>query len=670
MPNNTFKVGFDILDYVDILPSFKGYENGEDGLDGDVLINSENYNEDECVWHFEEPLIITQDYIRQEVKRVLKTGVWIIIKSMQVWIPPNYYFFLRYFRTGGERPEFRLNRLMSIYETIRVRKNPNALGTLTVKARQIGETTMQMSDLLWEAASMDFGMLGVQSKTRQTVIESCWRTLTMGWNGIPQWLKNAIFPEFSSGDAIATTMRFVSKSTDNKQGKDVLITYAAGSHNAFDSVNNMRSIKLDEWLKWKETSPYATFLNYEKFIATGKIRKGLFSIFSSPADMETPYIKETYDFWVGSDPTKLNNLGTTSTRIFRQYTSPLTGLSGYYDKWGDADANEIYDFIMNQRKSVPKAYRMGEIRAYPLTEEEIFGSFDSGGEYWANHKGIVQRKTETLNIRFKDEITKEPSRIYGNLEWRDGIRDSDVDFRPADKENFDVIDARFCVSYFSNKKETLIKNNDGRWKIPKLPESCLGIDPIDKRHSVPNSKGFSDASMTCWKGLDYYDTGIVKCPTLFYMCRPDHADIFFEDAIRAAIFTRSMVQTESVNSKIIDYFEDRGYLDWMLSKRGESRTSKNKGDSPSGRGIFMSEMKMIIDTITNTPLNEGDPYLLEKFWFPELLSDLANFNPKETHANDATMSFGQSLMGMLKMLEKKVRERSRVNDEMIGFMLA
>lgn len=208
-------------------------------------------------------------------------------------------FLLKYFNTGGIKPEFRLNRLMSVYEKIRVRNHPLALGTLTVKSRQIGETTIEMSDCLWEAAQMDYGMLGIQSKTRKTVLESCWRTLVMGWNGLPKWLKDIMYPEFVSGDKTAETMKFIKQVDEelHEEGKNVLIAYAASNHNAFDSVNNMRRCILDEWLKWEETSPYGTFLNYQKFMALGNSRRGVFSIFSSPMDKETKYIKETYDFW-------------------------------------------------------------------------------------------------------------------------------------------------------------------------------------------------------------------------------------------------------------------------------------------------------------------------------------------------------------------------------------
>lgn len=314
----------------------------------------------------------------------------------------------------------------------------------------------------------------------------------------------------------------------------------------------------------------------------------------------------------GSDPAKLNEDGTTDTRIVRLYTNPLTGIETFYDKWGDADANRIYDHIMKGRNAVPKEYRMAEIRAYPLNEEEIFGSFE-GGQIWDNHKGIVARKIYIINHRFKDDRTKEPARIYGNLEWKEGLIDTDVVLRPSDKDHFDNIDARFCVAYPSRPDlEPLLYGADGKPLPPAVVNGCSGIDPIDKRY-VTSSKGFSNAAIVHWKFRDIFDAGFAKCPTLAYSCRPSHAEIFFEDAIKAAVYTRSLVQTEAINSKIIDYFEDRGYLKWMLSKRGQRADSSIKGDSPSGKGMFLTEVMGLINAVTNTPLGANDPYLLERF---------------------------------------------------------
>ena len=652
-----FKVGFDLKDYVDILPSLADYRKE------DEVINLRKDDIEKCVWTIEEHLIITPDIQKIEVKRCMDTGCWFILKGELVWVPPNYYMFLRFFNTGGARPQFRLNRLIDIYEKIRTRKNEKLIGDFTIKSRQIGETTIEMSNCLWEVPKLDFGMIGMQSKTRNTVQQSCWRTLIMGWNGMDKWIKSALYEEFVSGENVAETMKFIKQADAFGNGKNVLLTYAAGSHNAFDSVNNMRRIVLDEWLKWEEASPYATFLNYEKFVANGTTRKGLFSIISSPADMETKYSAECFDFWKGSDATKLNEQGTTATRIARHFTSPLTGIEGFFDKFGDADSNPIYDWIMQKRKSVPKEYRLGEIRAYPLNEEEIFGSFETGN-MWSNSKGIADRKTYLKGARFKDEKTQEPTVVFGNLEWKDGIKDSEVVFRMSDKQAFDVHDARFCFSYLPEKEYQEPLSNI--YNPPNYVEHVIGIDSVDKRRP---GKRASDFAMVCQKFLDLRGTGIVKCPTMIYCCRPLPIEISYEDAIKAAVFLRAKVQVEALNLNIVNWFEDRGYINWMISKIGKPQNSLEKGDAPSGKTAFIDEVTGMIDAITNVPVNEGDKYLLELNYFYDLLDDVSKFSLKDTHERDLSMAWGQALLGCAKLLFKKTRMPSQLNRGVLDYLL-
>lgn len=667
-----FKVKFHIYDYKDLYnpkgkPSIAPKRVEE-------IINWDKEPKD-CVWKRVVPDVITDRYKAQEMQRVLKTGVWIFIKNMPVWLPPSYYFFLQYFRLANGYPKFRLKRLKQVYEKLRVRNDPRYIGIYTIKNRQDGETSISMSDALWECAigNMDFGSIGMQSKTRDTVVNSCWRVLTMGWNSLDKWVKDILYADFASGDKIAEKMKFVTTATEDSEGRDVMITYGASTHNAFDSMNNMRRCILDEVNKITEGEGfYATFLNYEKFIAPGSERRGLFDILSSPADTSGKHNDEAFDFWKGCDPDNLIN-GSTKTRIKRHYSDPLEGIEGFYDEFGDADADEIYKWIMAKRKSVPKANLMGEIRGYPLNEQEMFGATDDARQ-WDNTEGIIARNIYLLGTRVKNTKTNEPINIYGIHEWRDGVVDSEVDFRMSDASEFNLENARVCYSYLplSQEKEPLKYKSmsafESRPIPPRTPFNCLGIDPYDKRH-VTGTR-LSNGAMVNHKFLDFYETGIVKCPTMIYSNRPTHPEIFYEDAIKAAVFNRAFVQVENKNSNIVDYFEDRGYIDWMLSKIGQPKNSLVKGDAPSGgKNAFIDVMISLLNSLTNTPLKPEDKYHLEQVWFYKLLEDLLKFNKKDTHENDLTMAWGQALIGAMKIMGKKVRQKHPEMGGILSYML-
>jgi hypothetical protein len=460
-------------------------------------------------------------------------------------------------------------------------------------------------------------------------------------------------------------MKFVRSASDFDRGRDILAMYGASVHNAFDSLNNMRRCVLDEINKWKECSFFATFLNYEKFIAAGTTRKGLFDIFSSPSDENGKHNDEAFDFWKNSDPAHLID-GTTKTRVFRYYSDPLEGIEGLYDKWGDADREEIYAWIMKKRQSMPKEHLMGEVRAYPLSEEEMFGSFD-GGTVWSNQKGISDRKIYLMGTRFKDPVTREPRVVYGNLERVDGFVDGDVVFRQADRDSFDLKDARFCFSYLPQNKEPL----KSVFQPPLYVENVLGVDPFNNRYEAKNKVRQSNGAMVNRKFRDVFNTGINRCPTMIYCCRPSHQEIFFEDVIKAAIFNRSLIQYENRSDKLANYAEDRGYFDWLLPEIGASKNSKRKGDAPSGgKNAFLNEGMGLIDAMTNLPLNAGDEYLLERNWFIELLDCYLKFNPRDTHENDLSMADIQALIGAVKIMHKQIRKPSELNGAVLGYLMS
>lgn len=666
-----FKINFDILDYKakKILPDIDEY------LKDDEILYMDEYqkgNIENCYWRREPAsAIITNEFLQREAKRILRTGVWACIKEEIVWIPPNYYDFLQYFDTAGGEPQFRLKRLKHVYFKHEIRAKKSATGTYTIKNRQDGETTFAVSDALWEAkdGNMEKGGIGMQSKDQKTVELSCWRTMTMGWNSYPQWYRDLLYGDFVSGDRIAEKMKFMRQAGFGKVARDILITYGPSTHNAFDSMNNMRRCILDEVNKWILCSFFDTYTNYKKFIAPGITRKGLFDIFSSPADKNGKWNDEAYSFWKGSDPNDLDEYGNTSTGVWRYYSDPRDGIEGFYDKYGDADPDRILDWIKKERKKIEKTKPeklMGEIRGYPLDEEEMFGAYDSG-TFWDNHEGIKQRKIYLRDHSYKDRATKEPIKIYGNLERVDGYIDGDVVFRPADVTAFDVKIARFCFSHLPQNKEVLADVK----KPPKYVEGCLGIDPYNLRHDPKTPGRKSNGAAVNYKFRDVFSTGVNKTPTMIYCNRPHHQNIFFEDMIKAAIFNRSLVQYENRSDKLANYFEDRGYFDWLLPEIGAKPNSNRKGDAPSSsKGAFLEEGMGLLNAFTGLPLTEGDPYLLNNVWFLELLEDMTNnFNPKDTHKADLTMAWFQALVGAVKILHKKIVNDEGVASGTLGYLL-
>lgn len=662
-----FKVPFKMIEHKDVCPPHfvKSY------LDHDEILNYKEYekgNIDNCVWKKHIPTkaeISSSTFREREAIRILKTGVMACIKDELLWIPPQLYFALSYTKTGGHDLEFRLKRLLHCYFKIRARNTPHCKGTMTVKNRQDGETTMSISDAFWETFDMEEGNILMQSKTRADVINPCWKTMQSLWMNLPYWLKEDLCQDFASGTNIAETMKFM-RSADERNGisaKNVVVSYCPAVYNAMDGKNNVKKVLYDEFLKWIECNFGDAYNNASKFIMPGFMRLGMFDMFSSPPEKDSQSYRDGYDLWKKSDPDKLDENGTTESRIHRWYSNPLHGISGAYDKWGDADPDAIYAWIMKERKRQPPNKELEEIRGFPLNEEEIWGSLD-GGHFWDNTDGLKKRQIYLINRRFKDDVTKEPLVIRGNLEWKDGIIDNPagVDFRQSDKSQFDVTEARFCLTGIPQNLPPL----KSVFAPPSYVETILGADPFGKRYA---GKRPSLGAIVALKFRDIFETGINKMPIGLYLNRPYHEDIYFEDVLKACIFLQAPVQFESNHDRLGGYMEDRGYKKWVLPAIGEKNGSNKLGDHVSSRGKFIDEMVGLINAAINLPVNKDEPCLLDRHYFIELIDDLLKFNLKDTHENDASMAFGQALIGSAKLLFQKTRKPSKLNNAVLDYLL-
>lgn len=667
-----FKCGFDMRDYRDVWPEMPDYID-------ETIINSQYDSYDDRYWRKQTfPEIIGIDFLQQEAER-LKNGVWMLCKDEMVWIPPNYYQYLQYGVAGGAPPQFRLKRLKTIYQKIRVRKDARYIGTYNIKNRQDGDTTMNMSDNLWEihAGELANGMIGIQSKTRNDSINPCWFNLTTNWNAYPYFFKDLFYPHFISGANIAEKLEFrqpPDRNNPNDLGKNSVITYFPAVFNAMDGKGNVRKCILDEVNKWVECSFADTFVNYLKFMMPGRSRKGIFEIFSSPSDTNGKHNDEAYKFWQEADPATIENSGTgaTKNRIMRLYANPLDGIDGFYDKFGDADPQEVYEHIQRERKNARPEKLMGEVRGYPLpiigtnkpNEEELFGATDSQS-IWINKKGITDRRLA---------IVKEKKKLvqYGNLEWPNNVIDSGVPlFRADDTMEFNNETARFV---FTDNRTFEIDPSD--LKIaphPSICESVIGTDPFNLRYGTKNKITGSMGAGVNWKFRDLILKNNLQYPSSAYLARPWHQSIYMEDMILWCVFTRSMINYENKNTDLEKYFEDRGYLSYMLVEDGAKGIETpdgikvKRGDAPDGRGAnaFLNNGISLINGVTNKPLTPEEKYLLELVNIEEILDDLLKFNKDDTQKAHLTMALMQALIGRNKLLFKKIRKKSKINDNLI-----
>lgn len=689
-----FNINFDIRDYADVLPELP--------TDYSEILNSDIQEIDDQHWRrIPEPrdkngkLIITQEFLLQETKKI-RQGVWMMNKGVPLWLPGTYYSFLQYGNAMGRPPEFRLKKLKQTYHDLIIINDPRLMGDAVTKNRKDGETMYKMwSSLIYPFESgLTHGAIGMQSKDNLTVYGSCWTMLKSHLAGLPRYFKDAFLSEIVDETKIEQKIRFERKKNDNvpdDYGMNIIFDYRSCVFNAYDSGSDIRIINLDEYKKWEEDSILATLTNYKNFIFPGFERKGIFRLFSSPADKAGKHNDEAHTIWKQSDPKNINpKTGTTYNRLLRYYSCPLDGIEKSYDKFGDADPQRIYDHIMGEREGQKGKELLGLIRAFPMpikgtfepNEEEMFGATDdSGVKVFMNSAGI---KKQVAYVKEKQEILNQ----YGNYEWPNNVEFSGIPvFRVADVMDFNDETARFCRA-FSNIPRIQIIGDDIKKPPPEGDtQGVIGIDPFNNVHRTKNPDKQSMGAAIPWMFRNFSGYGITDAnpdgindmPIGAYLSRPWHKKIFYDDMVKYAIATGFRIQHEdSDNEGLWEYFTENGMQEWLIDSRSGKfietphGTFKRKGDAPSGRGAkaFTTELKNLIDGITNVPYNDTEPYLLTNFNIYQVLEDLLKLDLTNTQDRHFSMALGQALLGRGKLLTRRIIKPSAQMDEAMSVLFS
>jgi hypothetical protein len=689
-----FKMDFDINDYTHLFPEMP--------KDNSLILNSDIQEIDGHVWKKLSPpknkagqTVITQEFLLQESIR-FKEGVFILIKGVPMWIPPDYYFFLQYWNAQGKPPEFRLKQLKSAYVEEKILQDKRYFGQIKFKNRKDGETLYRMSKAFFSPirAGLSHCNVHVQSKDAKTVKDTCWKFMKSGLNGMPKYFKDYFMPDLVNEQQIQTEIRIERIQNDedeNDYGKLIVYNYGPCVANYFDGSSDVIDYCADEFAKMEEDSAYDMYGCCKTFISPGlEDRMGLMHFFSSPSEKNGFSNDNALRLWNMSkiDPAT----GTNQSRLMPVYSNPLDGIEKHYDKFGDIiiEREQIKKKIETLINSADKDKRLQMIRHYPLPiegtneldPEKVFGSTDDKAVCFINIQGIKNQHNKL--IESNNEV------VYGNLNWPDNVPFSGIPiFKQHDTNDFDEIYAKFCFSF------TKFVHPNAGGDIKKAPpsylvENVIGFDPINREMGSTNKKvknRLSEPAAVCWRFRDTAGYGIEKEIIGSYLGPVGDQRVSQMDMLKFMLFTNSMLQIEKADgNSMMQCAYDNGMIDWMIDGRTDDfvevvdkndnqlRKIKVKGDMPSGRGSseFIGEIIELINGITAPEYNESatpdfDP--ASKIKHRGVTGSLTVFDPSNTEKAHFTMALGQALIGAGKLMYGKKKMKSGLNNEMLRGLL-
>jgi len=601
-------------------------------------------------------------YIEQEFQR-RRDGVWFYNNGEPTYITGRHYMFLQWSKIDIGYPSYLAFQKDIFTHMAACEADSRCLGQLYTKCRRSGYTNICSAVLVDEATQVKDKLLGIQSKTGKDAQENIFMKKVVAiFRGYPFFFKpiqdGTTNPRMEL--AFREPSKRITKSNKTSYKGDALntvINWKNTTNNAYDG-EKLHIMYLDEAGKWEKPSDIRDAWRVQRtclIVGRKVVGKALVGSTVNPMDKGGRQYK---DLWGDSDPKHRNANGRTRSGLYRIFIPAFDALEGFFDKYGNCVAEDpaktiegidddyIYmgsrTYLKNERSSFKHdASELNEItRQFPFTEDEAFRDSIEGSLF---NIGKIYEQVE-----YNEELYPNPV-VKGNFMWKDGVKDTEVVFRP------DVRDGRFRVAWMPpedlrNKK--LIER--GKMIAPNPQIGVGGVDSYDLDATVDGggSKG----------ALHLYNKFHMEHPSnmfvLEYASRPPLAKIFYEDVLMAAYFYGYPILIENNKYGIARHFEARGYDGYLMDrpehlKSSGSASVKTKGIPSNSQDVIQAHAHAIEAFIHDYVGVNGETGYMGKMYLNRTLEDWIGFKINDRTKFDLTISSGLALLAAQKVKKEK-----------------
>ena len=595
------------------------------------------------------------DYIEEEFKR-REEGFWFYNRGKATYITGTHYMYLQWSKIDVGQPDFReANRLFYLFWEA-CKADTRCYGMCYLKNRRSGFSFMASGELVNMATISSDARLGILSKTGPDAKKMFTDKVVPISVNYPFFFK----PIQDGMDRPKTELAYrvpASKLTRRKieagsddhdlQGLDTTIDWKNTGDNSYDG-EKLKLLAHDESGKWERPNNILNNWRVTKTclrLGSRIIGKCMMGSTSNALDKGGDNFKKLYN---GSDVTKRNRNGQTSTGLYSLFIPMEWNYEGFIDSYGipvfDTPEEEVkgpygeyidtgiiehwqneVDGLKNDGDALNEFYRQ-----FPRTEEHAFRDETQNSIF--NLAKIYEQ------IDYNEELNAPLTK--GNFQWVNGIKDSKVIFYPDAK-------GRFKVSWtpkFELQNRHIIKNGI---KYPANEHmGSFGCDSYDISGTV-DGKGSKGAL----HGLTKFN--MEDCPPssffLEYIARPQTAEIFFEDVLMALVFYGMPILAENNKPRLLYYLKRRGYRGYSMNRPDRtwnklSTAEKEVGGIPNSSEDIKQAHAAAIEMYIQDHVGKKRDGSHGDLYFNETLQDWAKFDINNRTKYDAAISSGLAIM--------------------------
>ena len=619
------------------------------------------------------------EYINSEFDR-RNDGYWFMCNGTATYITGTHYMYLNWTKIDVGAPEFRQSNKIFFYFWEACKADYRCYGMCYLKNRRSGFSFMASAETVNQATISKDARFGVLSKSGGDAKKMFTDKIVPISINYPFFFKpiqdgmERPKTELSYKIPSKRLTRNSLKATNQNEvqvgeGLDTTIDWKNTGDNSYDG-EKLKLLVHDESGKWEKPDNILNNWRVTKTclrLGAKVVGKCMMGSTSNALDKGGNNFKKLYN---DSKVENRNRNGQTASGLYSLFIPMEWNYEGFINKYGFP----VFDHPEEPVEGIDgELIRHGVIDHWENEADGLKGNNDALNEFYRQFprsekhafRDEIEKSLFNLNkiyeqIDFNEEMTMKGYVTRGSFNWKNGVKDSIVEFYPNKT-------GRFKLSWIppvEMQNNIIVKNGI---KYPGNKDlGAFGCDSYDISGTTDGS-----GSNGALHGLTTFSM-LSDVPSsqffLEYVARPQTAEIFFEDVLMAMIFYGMPILAENNKPRLLYHIKRRGYRGYSMNRPDRPRnklsvTERELGGIPNTSEDIRQAHAAAIESYIETHVGLKENGDCGRMYFQRTLEDWAKFDINKRTKFDASISSGLAIMACQRHLyaSKTAREVKKID---------
>jgi len=619
------------------------------------------------------------EYINSEFDR-RSDGYWFMCNGTATYITGTHYMYLNWTKIDVGAPEFRQSNKIFFYFWEACKADYRCYGMCYLKNRRSGFSFMASAETVNQATTSKDARFGVLSKSGSDAKKMFTDKIVPISINYPFFFKpiqdgmERPKTELSYKIPSKRLTRNSLKATDQNEvqvgeGLDTTIDWKNTGDNSYDG-EKLKLLVHDESGKWEKPDNILNNWRVTKTclrLGAKVVGKCMMGSTSNALDKGGNNFKKLYN---DSKVENRNRNGQTASGLYSLFIPMEWNYEGFINKYGFP----VFDSPEKPVEGIDgELIRHGVIDHWENEADGLKGNNDALNEFYRQFprsekhafRDEIEKSLFNLNkiyeqVDFNEEMTMQGYVTRGSFSWKNGVKDSTVEFHPNKTGRFKLS----WIPPFEMQNNIIVKNGI---KYPGNKDlGAFGCDSYDISGTTDGS-----GSNGALHGLTAFSM-LTDVPSsqffLEYVARPQTAEIFFEDVLMAMIFYGMPILAENNKPRLLYHIKRRGYRGYSMNRPDRPRnklsvTEKELGGIPNTSEDIRQAHAAAIESYIETHVGLKENGDCGRMYFQRTLEDWAKFDINKRTKFDASISSGLAIMACQRHLyaSKTARQVKKID---------